>query len=215
MKGRRGRRKIASSDAQRRQTTVAGRRGEHERDAVTDMASRRRALMTGSSKLPDTPLGVLLGRGVITAQAYDAALYYSAIIELWQRGAGLCLGSSEGLYRAMVGGMVDEFARFVDERPQRVTVADMARREITRYDSRFAVPERAVVRRIVGGEWLGPIIDLRSSTARFYTIDVPLVLVEGEFARGKIAPLAEISRLLDRLAGIIPRPRMQKASLAA
>jgi hypothetical protein len=153
----------SNPNAKRRQTTRAGRRADP--DAVVQLAKRRRARLTLRADLEPTPLGVLLGRNVISRQQYDAALYYAALVAIWRKAFGLSDGSVEPMYRRFLAGQVDGNTGAGDATVR--TVADLAAREISRFDSLLSVPARDVVRAIGDGTWLPCVATLVQHDIRF------------------------------------------------
>ena len=102
---RRGPGRPADPNARRRATTRAGRRGEV---AVIDRGSlelrRLRRRLTGDSDLPVDPLGVLLGRGLISQANYHTGRGIAEVIERVRQRLGVGQLSVQATWLAIIAG---------------------------------------------------------------------------------------------------------------
>jgi hypothetical protein len=113
LKARRDRRgRPRNALAKRRQTTLAGRRGEPVIDHGTEELQRQRRLATTRADLPNDLLGVLYGRGLLEGPQYAAGRDLGELVRLVRLGYGLTEASPAGAWRniltaAHAGQLVD------------------------------------------------------------------------------------------------------------
>jgi hypothetical protein len=136
LKARRDRRgRPRNALAKRRQTTLAGRRGEVVIDHGTEELQRQRRLATTRADLPNDLLGVLYGHGVLEGPEYAAGRDLGELVRLVRLGYGLTEASPAGAWRniltaAHAGGQVSNAAYPGAERARRVLAR--LRRELGR-----------------------------------------------------------------------------------
>jgi len=118
------------ANAKRRQTTVAGRRGEA--DTGTEELRRRKRRVTGREDLELTGAAVLFAHEHLDRQQFDTLGVVTVLLQQAARGWGGRDGSVSGLWEAITGALVRTGFASTPIGDGGFSLADGARRRLAR-----------------------------------------------------------------------------------